>query len=323
MKVTRQILHKELQPYYYRASAIKLMFLYKWLTRLINATLVRSFQGKNIEGLRCTETHIASSDGKHQIRTRIYRPKNHDNTLPVMLYCHGGGYITGNPEHTDSIIERYIDTRPCIVVAPDYRKSYTQPYPAGFNDCYDTLLWIRQHATEFGGCPEKIMVAGNSAGGGLTAAVTLKARDTGDANIAFQMPMYPMIDDTQPNDSSRQLQAPVWDSRTNRIGWNAYLADLHKSGAEIPTYAAPARNSDYRNFPPTITLVGTLDPFHDEVCRYVEALRSEGIETAFEEYDGCFHGFEQGWPELEVSKAALNFTYNRFADFYDRYAARP
>ena len=218
-----------------------------------------------------------------------------------------------------SAIERFIATRPCVIIAPDYRKAATKPFPAGFDDCYDTLLWAKANAEDLGIHQGRFMIAGHSAGGGLTAAVTLKVRDTQDVDVAFQMPIYPMIDDQQPHDANRYMETPVWDTELNTIGWNAYLADLHRDGAEIPAYAAPARNTDYQGFPPTITFVGDLDPFYQETLDYVQALRDAGVEVTFREYKGCYHVFDmfgQG-----IAEDARAFTFDQYAEFYDRYVS--
>ena len=90
-----------------------------------------------------------------------------------------------------------------------------------------------------------------------------------------------MLDDKQPYDPTRKIQSPAWDSKLNGIGWSAYLADLNHRGLAIPPYAAPARNTCYRGFPPTITFVGTLEPFYQETCDYVKSSQ-EG------KYRGCF-----------------------------------
>ena len=101
----------------------------------------------------------------------------------------------GVPEGSAELIKKFIETRPCVVVAPDYRKAKHRPYPGGFQDCYDALIWARDNADSLG-CTDTFIIGGHSAGGGLTAAVALKARDTGDVSLAFQMPFYPMIDET-------------------------------------------------------------------------------------------------------------------------------
>lgn len=122
--------------------------------------------------------------------------------------------------------ERLLQSRPCVIIAPDYRKAFTKPFPARLNDCYDTLLWARANAETLG-ITGKVMIAGDSAGGGLTAAVTLRALDTQNVDIAFQMPIYPMIDDQQSVDPSSYVKAPIWHTAANKSGWNAYLSDLH------------------------------------------------------------------------------------------------
>jgi acetyl esterase/lipase len=327
MKVTKQMLHEDLQPTFTFWRVIGLLPT-KFMAKLQNALLGIFTKGKNIESLQCDEQFILSSDGEWDIRVRVYRPMNHrplnhdsdsGEKLPVMLYCHGGGYIMGNPESHGDIIKTFIETRPCVVVAPDYRKAYTKPFPAGFNDCYETLLWAKDNAEQLGIDATKVMVAGHSAGGGLTAAVTLKARDTKDVDIAFQMPIYPMIDDLQPFDPARDIHSPVWSTKMNKIGWGAYLADLHEKGEEIPAYAAPARNTDYRGFPPTITFVGSMEPFYWETLHYVEALEKGHVEVSFKQFDGCYHAFEVLARNAEISKDAWNFTYDEYAKFYDKH----
>lgn len=235
-----------------------------------------------------------------------------------MLYLHGGGYALGCPEQAGVFFEQLIKKRSCIIVAPAYRNSIQKPYPAAFDDCYDTLLWINENPDALNGMKDKIIIAGRSAGGGLTAAVTLKVRDTQDVKIAFQMPIYPMIDDLQQNESSKFI-SPVWDAKTNALGWNLYLADLKNQNAQIPAYAAPSRNNDYSNFPPTITFVGDLEPFRDETIRYVEALRQFNIPVKFKLYPGCFHAFESVVPKCKISRDAINFTLDSYAQFYDQY----
>lgn len=319
MKFKRERYHIDLQGHLRLLSITPYIFRFRWVVWLLNFFTNRSYKGKDIEGILCDEVYIPSKNENVNIRTRIYRPEGERGTLPAMLYIHGGGYLVGNPEQSARIVKKFISKRPCVIIAPDYRKAYSKPYPAGFNDCYDALLWIKENAQELKIRPDKLMVAGHSAGGGLTAAVTLKARDTGDANIAFQMPFYPMIDDCQPSDPARDMQTPVWNTFSNKIAWNAYLANLHKQNKKIPAYAAPARETDYRNLPPTISFVGELEPFYQETVNYIKALRTENTNVIYKEYPGCFHCFEWIVPKAQVSKEAQDFTYQAYADFYDLY----
>ena len=293
MKVTKEMVHADLRPYFSKHSLIARLHKKPWFRRFFSWVMRKKLHGEQIERLRCEEVSVPSRDSDWKIRTRIYRPDDtKGERLPAMLYFHPGGYLFGCPEMASDWIEKVVQRRPCVVIAPDYRKSPAKPFPAGFNDCYDTLLWAKENAGELGINTEKFIVAGHSAGGGLAAAVTLKARDTQDVDIAFQMPIYPMIDDRQPTDPARKIESPVWDTTLNRIGWSAYLADLHKDCGPIPSFAAPARNKDFRGLPPAVTFVGTIEPFHRETSDYVSALEKAGAEVAFREFEDCYHAFD-------------------------------
>jgi len=316
MKVTKDKFHEDLRSSVSKLSVFSFLLSRKWGFRLMYS-LSKLQRGKQAKGLVNEERFIKSNHGAPDIRIRIYKPTNITTKLPVMLYLHGGGYAVGCPEQSDELFKEFIKKRPCIIVAPGYRKSLKAPYPAAFDDCYDTLLWINENTEALNAVKDKIMVAGHSAGGGLTAAVTLKARDTQDVKIAFQMPIYPMIDDHQSNESSKLL-TPVWDARANALGWDFYLKNLKAQNAEIPAYAAPSRNEDYNNFPPTITFVGDLEPFRDETIQYVEALKKFNIPVKFKLYERCFHGFDT-LVKSGISNDALNFTFDSYAQYYDKY----
>lgn len=234
---------------------------------------------------------VPSRHGGRDIRTRIYQPKAATGPLPLMLYLHGGGYLAGKPEEAGPITRGYIAASPCVVVAPDYRLAYEAPYPAAFDDCVDTLRWAVEHADELGARPESLIVAGHSAGGGLTAAVTEWAVRSGEHQIAFQMPIYPMIDD-RPTPSNTNNNAPAWNSRSNALGWRTYLGGLK----DVPPTAAPARVTDFTGYPPTITYVGDVEPFRDETVAYIEGLRAAGVPVEFELFEGAFHAARRSTP---------------------------
>ncbi len=323
MKVIRRMLHQDLRsfPMYVFATMGKYLYRGKRRMGFANAILGKMLKSGVPDTVSIEERFLPTRDGESKIRLKIYRPVSQTGDLPPMLYTHGGGYVSGSPDVFDGHIADFIERRPCVIVAPAYRTALVKPYPAAFDDCYDALLWMRDNAAELGIDPDKFMIAGHSAGGGLTAAVTLKARDTKDVNIAFQMPFYPMIDDLQPSDPERFIDVPGWDSKANAFGWGSYLKDLHERGEEIPTYAAPARNTDYRDFPPTITFVGTFDPFYRETVEYVDSLKAEGVDVAFKLYKGCPHGHEQVYPNTPVGQDGIAFTYDNYARFYDKYIA--
>ena len=220
---------------------------------------------------------------------------------PGILWIHGGGYVTGMAgmiymSRAIHLVKKY----GAVVVTPEYRLSKEAPYPAALEDCYAALTYLKEHADELGVNDSQLMVGGESAGGGLTAALCMYARDKGEINIAYQMPLYPMIDN-EDTDSSRDNHAPVWNTKRNRNAWKAYLRDIH---GEIPPYAAPARQTDYTNLPPAYTFVGDIEPFYCETLTFVEKLQKAGVEAKVDVYPGCFHAFDMLLPFLKVSKQA-------------------
>jgi len=293
-----------------------------WFVRLLASLSKRvGRRAHSVAGLRCEEIWIPRSGETSLIRTCVYKPLAFDKPLPALLYLHPGGYVLGTPEASLPIIRTFIETRDCVVIAPDYRKSLEAPYPAAIDDCYDALLWIKSNAEALGVRSDQIIVAGHSAGGGLTAAVSLRARDRGEVRIAFQMPIYPMIDDRMESESARDNDGPLWNSKMNALAWDLYLGDLKKRRQSIPYDAAPARATDYTNLPPTMTYVGDLEVFRDETLAYVGNLRRAGVPVEFLVFNGCFHGFDIFAPRAGVSKRATEFTMGCFARAVDGYVA--
>lgn len=193
----------------------------------------------------------------------------------------------------------------CIVVSVDYRLAPENPYPAAIDDCYAALKWMADAAVELNIDIQKIAIAGASAGGGLTAALSLMARDNGGPAIYFQMPLYPMIDDRNITPSSHEITAnsALWNRARNIAGWSMYLGE-HASG-EISPYAAPSRAENYAGLPPTYTCVGQLDPFRDETIECVARLAQAGVDVEFNLYPGCIHGFDIIVPQAEISQRAV------------------
>lgn len=284
----------------------------KWFFKFMRAMNKRG-AGRPVPGMQAEEHWIDSSTSDRKIRLCIYRPESGGAGLPTLLYIHGGGYAMGSPEMSAPAIKKFMAAHPCIIVAPAYCCSLEAPYPAAIDDCYDALLWAKKNATTLGGRDDQLIVGGHSAGGGLTAAVSFRARDRGDVTIAFHMPIYPMIDDRMITASATGNTAPVWNSKHNKLGWDLYLKDLHHRGTDIPYDAAPARAEDYAGLPPTITFVGSADPFRDETITYVENLKAAGVQVQFEEFPGGYHGFEVLVPNAKISQAADRFLYDTFA----------
>lgn len=316
MIVNKEMYDQELQAHYDQYRFLVSVNSKKWSLRLMTS-LVRMSKGQKVKSVVNETTHVPSTTTKgHSIRTRVFRPEGVNKPLPAMLYLHGGGYMMGLPEMANVFYEDILKRRDIVIFAPDYRLSQKDPFPAGFNDSYDVLLWMRDHAEELNIDPNNFVVAGHSAGGGMTAAVTLKARDTKDVNLAFQMPIYPMLDHRMITASSKMEGSTMWDANINAFAWKLYHRNLQ---GEVPAYASPALNEDYSDFPPTISFVGDLEPFHDENIAYIEALKKAGVPVKFKVFEGGYHGFEVGSPETKMGQAANGFQLDAFEEFYDQY----
>ncbi|QGQ99345.1 alpha/beta hydrolase [Paenibacillus psychroresistens] len=246
-----------------------------------------------------SERLVPGADGDPDVRIKIYQPRVKNETLPGVLYIHGGGYILGSADMMDPALQQLVSELNCVIVSVDYRLAPEHPYPAPLDDCYAALQWFSENAKELGVDSARIAVVGPSAGGGLTAAVCLLARDRKGPAIVFQMPLYPMIDDRSMTKSSNEItDGRVWNQAKNQFGWEMYLGGK----GEVSQYAAPARATDLSGLPPTYTCVGDLDPFRDETIDYVLRLTQAGVPTEFHLYPGCFHGFEEYFPAAEISQ---------------------
>lgn len=197
-------------------------------------------------------------------------------------------------------------------------KSLYAPFPAALEDCYLALLWLKENGEKYGMRRDKIFVGGNSAGGGMTAALTLYARDRGEVNIAFQMPLYPMLDD-RPTETSKNNDAPVWNTKSNIAAWELYLGGDYGTD-RVSKYAAPARETDFSGLPPTLTFIGSIDPFLAETKSYVEALRAAGVPVEFRIFEGGFHSFDIYY-FANIAKEANKFIRDGFKFAAENYCA--
>lgn len=271
-----------------------------------------------LPGVSVANRVVARSDGTKLQLIVVTRSRSAGTNRPGILWIHGGGYSIGTARGELFAIKEYLGLTDAVFVSPDYRLSTEAPYPAALDDCYLALQWLKEHAAELGVRTDQIIVAGGSAGGGLTAAVTIRARNEGEVNVAFQMALYPMIDD-RPTPSSTDNDAPLYDGAMNESNWKVYLGSLY--GGDVPPTAAPARETDYRGLPPTLTYVGGIEPFRDETVTYVDKLRAAGVPVEFREFAGAWHAFDSLAPRAKVSKAAKAWKQEQFGRFLKTYFA--
>lgn len=265
--------------------------------------------------------HITCEDG-HEMAVLVYRSENSTTDAATgILWIHGGGYITGMASMAGvmGMGPRLVKDHGCVVISPEYRLGRKGRYPNALNDCYAALKYMLAHAEELGIRKDQIFVGGESAGGGLCAALCMLARDRGEVNIAFQIPLYPMIDDRD-TDSSRDNRSKVWNTKRNHYGWKTYLGEMNGTD-DVPAYAAAARQTDYANLPPAYTFVCTGEPFYCETLAFVESLRAAGVEAGLDVYDGLYHAFDMLQPGKEVSKTAIGRFETAFDEARKKYFA--
>ena len=249
----------------------------------------------------------------------ILKPLTEPNNAPGVMWIHGGGYMTGMKEM--AYIGRAADlvrNHGAVVISVGYHLSLFHPYPTALNECYAALLYIKEHAGELGINPSQIMVGGESAGGGLTAAIAMLARDKGEVNIAFQMPLYPMINNFD-TESSKDNHAKVWNTRRNHQAWAVYLRKDAKK--DVSPYAAPARQTDYTNLPPAYTFICTAEPFYCETLTFIDNLKRAGVEAEVDVYEGLYHAFDMSEPDSPAGRKAIARFNEKFAYAKEHYFA--
>ena len=250
-----------------------------------------------------TVEKVVIPSGGQPMKLLILKPAGRQpgQKTPGVLWIHGGGYAVGMAGMVFmSRAKRLVTEYGAVVISPEYRLAGKAPYPAALEDCYAALLHLKEHAREFGCAPDQLMVGGESAGGGLTAALCMLARERGEVSIAFQMPLYPMLDHRD-TDSSRDNHGLSWNTKRNHAAWKLYLRDVQ---GDIPPCASPARQTDYACLPPAYTFVGDQEPFYCETLAYIDNLQKAGVPARVDVYPTGFHAFDMLLPFRKISKQA-------------------
>jgi acetyl esterase/lipase len=247
-----------------------------------------SFAGPAELSDQVTRTDVVLPDHPH-VTVRVHRPAGHDGALPCLYSMHGGGYVLGSRDMDDPFFDTWCATLGIVGISVEYRLAPETPFPGPLDDCYAGLAWAHTNAADLGIDPNRIGIAGVSAGGGLCAGLALLARDRGEVPVRFQLLDCPMIDDRQTTASSQLDDLVIWNKHSNEFGWRSYLGELYGTDA-IPGYAAPARAEDLTGLPPAYVSVGGADGFRDEDISYALRLSQAGVPTELHVYPGAPHG---------------------------------
>jgi triacylglycerol lipase len=198
----------------------------------------------------------------------------------------------GAPELNDIYNRSFASEQSCVVVSVDYRLAPETRHPGALEDCYAALEWVYRRAAELGVDRTRIAIGGESAGGGLAAALAILARDRGEVPVCFQLLDAPMLDDRTGSASEAHPFCGkfVWTPASNRFGWRALLG-VEPGGADVPAGAVPARTLDLSGLPATCITVGSLDLFLEEILEYTRRLSRAGVVTELHVIPGAYHGF--------------------------------
>lgn len=221
---------------------------------------------------------------------RVYRHKERRKGAPAILHLHGGGYVIGSPGIAEIGNRTLVAALGCVIVSVDYPLAPEYPHPLPVEGAYSALKWLHQNAAKLGIDPTRIGLKGESAGGGLAAALALLARDRGEFPVAFQHLIQPMLDD-RTGDAHPFTGEFVWTADQNRFAWSALLGKTAGT-AKTSQYAAPARAENLAGLPPAFIAVGSLDLFLDEDIDYARRLIRAGVPVELHVYPGGYHGFD-------------------------------
>ncbi|MDR1512494.1 MAG: alpha/beta hydrolase [Propionibacteriaceae bacterium] len=243
------------------------------------------------EDVRIATLWLPGPDGAPPVKVKVYRVTEPASApRPVLVYCHGGGWTLGSVDsaENDSHCAHLAKGGGAVVVSVDYRLAPENRFPAGLEDCYAALEWVSANADLLGADPRRLAVGGGSAGGNLSAAVALKARDEDGPKIALQLLECPALDFTL---SSASIHA--FDEDYPAIGqmaeglWEKYL---NSEDERTNPYASPLLADSLEGLPRAVILACEIDPVRDDGVRYADRLRQAGVSVEFKLYEGLLHG---------------------------------
>lgn len=267
--------------------------------RQYNVPAETHLNGRSVERRDVT---VRTADG-FELPVSVFRPAGEvASGAPCIYWVHGGGMVMGDRFANLDIPLEWLEIYGAVVVTVDYRLAPEASGSTLVQDCYQGLIWLAAHAVELGIDPARIIVAGASAGGGLTAGMTLMARDLGSPAIAAQILICPMLDHRNVTMSSHQYSGDpgVWTREKNAFGWQSVIADL----TEVSSYISPTLERDLSRLPITYIDAGTAEVFRDEDVDYASRIWAAGGQAELHIWAGGFHGFDAMFPNAGVSTAA-------------------
>ncbi|MBB6405097.1 alpha/beta hydrolase [Arthrobacter sp. AZCC_0090] len=255
--------------------------------------------------------------GGTEIELSIFVPDGTASDAPCIFHLHGGGMVMGDRFTGISAVLPWAIDHGAILTTVEYRLAPEHPDPTPVEDCYAALVWISDHAGELGIDGTRILVTGNSAGGGLAAGISLMARDRRGPAILGQLLVYPMLDDRDSTTSTLQFDGVgLWDRESNVTAWNALLGD-RRGTHEVSIYAAPARATYLSGLPPTYIDVASAEVFRDENVAFASQIWADGGVAELHVWPGGTHGFELLAPRSRIAEQAARTRNSWLRDMFD------
>jgi len=250
---------------------------------------------------------------EHNVPVRLYRPAGLTDPAPVIMYMHGGGFMLGDLDSSDSVAWGFAQQAGAVVVSVDYRLTPEHPYPAAFNDCWGTLLWLTGHAARLNIDSNRIAVAGDSAGGNLGAAMALKARDSGALKLTCAAIIYPGTGLDQGQPSYTEFADGPGLTRAGTIKYrDLYLPNDRDTD---DPYARPVMARDFSGLPPFWVHSAQIDPIRDDGRVFASKLALAGVDVTYREARGMIHGFMRA----RFKGRAAAREYDLICDFLKRH----
>ena len=297
---TKHLLHRELRPIAEAVPAFQ--FTLDNLDQFRNARLSSAVLGDaEAAGVHREEVVISTTGaagGTHEMSCLLYSPEN-KKSAAAYLHIHGGGYVGGRKEYSDPMNTLIAAKLGVTVFAVGYRLAPEHPVPAPLDDCYSALAWLHDRAEHLGIDSRRIAIGGESAGGGLAAALAIHARDEGRYHVCHQHLTYPMLDHrtgTPEHYGDPLVGEFVWTRESNQFGWSCYLGSHPAQAPHVPALV-----NDMRGLPPAWIFTVSLDLFRDENISYAQRLLAAGVDTELVVMPGACHGF-QLLPNTSLSK---------------------
>ena len=223
------------------------------------------------------------------LAVRVYTPPTAGPAAPAVLFLHGGGFVVGDLDSYDGMARRHAAGADAVVVSVDYRLAPEHPFPAAAEDAFAATEWLAEHADELGVDPNRLAVAGDSAGGNLAAGVAQRARDAGLA-LAFQLLWYPTVmwDPSLPS-FTENADAPILS--TADVAALSLVYAGHLDLTDPPAALAPGRAAQLAGLAPGYVAVAGHDPLRDDGARYAELLRAAGVAVTLDVAANLMHGY--------------------------------